>query len=161
MPPSSNHQYAARGFPGQHAKGFTGNKNPNFVLAKICPTGELTKYERSVKEWCEKEKVLIAKARQFIRDQVLMKGDMLRVETYACFPGTALWTQKSAPKKMDGTNRLKALHDCMAEHLQVDDSWFWNSTVEKLETTKPEPWVFMVLKPWKPRPVSEIKLEDL
>jgi hypothetical protein len=149
MPPSSNRQYWATAF--MIAGKPTG---------RLAPSTELKQYVRDFAAWAERNSVLLAKAKKFIRDEILLKDLMLQVDTYACFPGTSLWTQKGMPKKMDATNRLKALHDCLSEVLAVDDSWFWGGHVEKIETRK-EPYAFVVLKPFKPRAVADLNKETL
>lgn len=149
MPPSSNHQYAARGF-----------KQGNFVLAKIAPTGELNTYtDKIYAGWAAENVVAITRAREFIRNR-MMTGEMVRIDRFCCFPHTDMWTQKSVPKKMDGTNRVKALDDCLAESLKIDDSYFWASYVEKIETTK-APYCIIVLKGHKPRGVPDINGKNL
>lgn len=35
------------------------------------------------------------------------------------------------PKKVDATNRIKALEDCLSEWLGVDDRWFFDVTIRK------------------------------
>lgn len=133
MPPSSNRQYAARSFPGRHAKGFAGPKDAAFAMARICPTGELTRYEKAIKEtWKNEGTNLVAlyKCRAALKDW-LLKGLYVNVETFAFFPYFDVFTQKGTPKKMDGTNRLKALHDCLADLLEVDDSFFFDANVKK------------------------------
>lgn len=150
MPPSSNHQYFATAF-----------MKDGRPFGKIAPSRELKTYVADFAAWAKREEVLLAKARKFIREEILLKDKMLKVDTYACFPGTSLWTLKSQAKKMDGTNRIKALHDCLAEVLQVDDSWFWQGSFEKLESRKPDPWCFVTIKPWEPRGVQSIDPETL
>ena len=138
MPPSSNHQYAARSFPGKHAANFKGEKKAGFSMARICPTGDLTRFEKALKETWKNEPgnlVAIYKCRALLREWML-KGLYIHCETIAFFPYFGIYTQEGLPRKMDGTNRLKALHDCMAELLEIDDSWFFKSSVVKAVDTK-------------------------
>lgn len=133
MPPSSNAQYAARSFPGKHGKNYEGPRKEGFAMARICPTRDLEKYEKSMKEdWKNQADNLVAlyKCRALLREWML-KGLYIRVETFAFFPYFGLFTKEGMPRKMDGTNRLKALHDCLAEMLEIDDSWFWDAEVRK------------------------------
>lgn len=157
MPPSSNHQYAAMAVRGGHSA----KNGERLWFGKLRPTRELEDYVKAVAAWAKTNEVAVAKAKSFIRNEILLKGQMVRIDTYACFHGTNLWTQKGLAKRMDGSNRIKALHDCLAEILQVDDSHFWSGSFEKLETEKGEPWVFVVLKPWAPRSVRDIDKETL
>lgn len=137
MPPSSNAQYAAMAVRGKEGRTF----------GKIRPTRELENYVKDFGNWALANNVALAKAKKFIRDEILMKGKMLGVDTFTCFPGTSLWTQKGLPKRMDASNRIKALHDCLADSLQVDDSYFWEGSFSKMETSRPQPWVFVEIYP--------------
>lgn len=158
MPPSSNHQYTARSFQGKHAKAWQGPKNPNFSLAKICPTRDLERFEKDIKErWKNEGDNLVAlyKCRSLLRSWML-KGLYIRVETYAFFPYFGLFTKEGMPRKMDGTNRLKALHDCMAELLEVDDSWFWDAEVRKRVDRKDREFCIMRFYP-----VENVSLQEM
>lgn len=159
MPPSSNHQYAARSFPGKHGKNYEGPRTANFALAKICPTRELEKFEKDIKErWKNEGSNLVAvyKCRAAIREWML-KGLYLKVETFAFFPYFDLFTKEGMPRKMDGTNRLKALHDCMSEILEVDDSWFWDSAVYKRVDRKDRKFCVMRFYPVENLTLQEMK----
>lgn len=163
MPPSSNFQYAARAFPGRHAKSFTGEKKANFSMARICPTSALTKYEKSLKETWRNEPanlVAIYKCRALLRDW-MMKGLYIRCETFAFFPYFSLFTKEGLPRKMDGTNRLKALHDCMAELLEIDDSWFWDAEVRKRVDKKEREFCVMRFYPVENQSLQEMKEKGL
>lgn len=124
-------------------------------MAKLAPSRELDAYVKAFGNWALVNNVAVAKAKKFIRDDILMKGKMIGVDAFCCFPGTSLWTQKGLPKRMDASNRIKALHDCLAETLTVDDSSFWDVRAVKMETSRPEPWVFVELYP-----VSTISVRD-
>lgn len=159
MPPSSNHQYAARSFPGKHAKSYEGPRTAGFAMARICPTRELEKYEKSLKEkWKNEGSNLVAiyKCRAVLRDW-MMKGMYIRVETYAFFPYFGLFTKEGLPRKMDGTNRLKALHDCLAELLEVDDSWFWDAEVRKRVDKRDREFCVVRFYPVEPLTLQEMK----
>ena len=145
MPPSQNHQYAAMAIRDRNGGWF----------GKIRPTRELENYVKAFANWAMVNNVAVAKARKFIRDEILMKGKMIGIDSYSCFPGTSIWTQKGMPKRLDASNRIKALHDCLAESLQVDDSYFWDGRFVKMETSRAEPWVFVELYPVEPISVRD------
>lgn len=86
----------------------------------------------------------------------MLKGLYIRVETLAFFPYFELFTKEGLPRRMDGTNRLKALHDCMAELLEIDDSWFWDAEVRKRVTKRETPWCVMRFFP-----VENLTLEQM
>lgn len=146
MPPSSNHQYWNRVLPGGK-------------VAQLTPTPELKAFVKAMEEYRLKNLVWVFKAKQLIRGW-LLKGWMLNVVVRANFHGADLWTQKGTPKRMDASNRVKAMHDCLAEMLQIDDSWFWSVSIEKVETTKAEPWCIVEIMPFKPRSVTEVKEQE-
>jgi len=50
------------------------------------------------------------------------------------FPRQAVICKDGTPKRNDTSNRLKALHDALADALGVDDSYFWDGGFEKLIT---------------------------
>lgn len=168
MPPSHNDQYAARAFKNKHSQAAnaifakSGKSAPSgFTMARICPTRELETYQgKTFKAWAETNAVALAKARQFMRDEILMKGEMLSIHRFVCWPSDKLWTLKGQPKKLDATNRIKALDDCLAAALGVDDTCFWGGQVIKFETTK-DPYVIVCIKPWKPLGVRDISAEFL
>lgn len=151
MPPSSNSQYMIRTMFDKVTK------KPRGWLA---PTLALEEFEDKFEAWRKENLVLVEKARQFILNECLMKGKMVRADWYFCFPSTKLWTQDGRPKKLDTKNRIKAIQDAMADAVRVDDSHFWCGYDEKQETEK-DARVYVVLKPFKPRSVRDMKKEDL
>jgi Holliday junction resolvase RusA-like endonuclease len=40
-------------------------------------------------------------------------------------------TKDSKPKKLDGSNRVKALEDVLCEMLGIDDCWVWSGSFDK------------------------------
>lgn len=54
-----------------------------------------------------------------------------RVECELIFTQSKLYTKKGTVKKLDTSNRLKALHDALSEALGIDDSLFFYITAEK------------------------------
>jgi Holliday junction resolvase RusA-like endonuclease len=49
----------------------------------------------------------------------------LLIECYFYFPVSRLYTKKHTIKKLDVSNRLKALHDCLCKVIGIDDSQFF------------------------------------
>ena len=152
MPPSSNHQYAARAFPRR------GEGGKSFPLAKICPTRELEDYQKAFKVWADARLVQVVKAGVLARNWML-QGYMLHVFTGVCWPRTKLWTLDREPKKNDVTDRIKALHDCLALAIKVDDRCFWSTAEKKLETKKAEGWCYVEISPVRPCTV-EMQLNE-
>ena len=100
--------------------------------------------------------VALYKCRSLIRSWML-RGTYVRVDTFAFFPYFELFTKEGLPRKMDGTNRLKALHDCLAEMLEVDDSWFWESSVRKGVTDREKSWCAVRFSPCDNFTVRQMK----
>lgn len=147
MPPSSNHQYWHQIMPGK-----SGGQ-----VARPTPTGDLKKYVKAVEEtWKNQNLVAVYKCRKMLRDWML-QGKYIRVETFAFFNYFDLFTQQGVPKRMDGSNRIKALHDSLAAVLEIDDSWFWDTEIRKRETKSAEPWCAVVFHPVEHMGLGDMK----
>lgn len=48
------------------------------------------------------------------------------------FERSRLWTKSGKPKKLDVSNRIKALDDCLADLLGIDDLWIFGGSEEKM-----------------------------
>lgn len=149
MPPSGNNQYINR-------VSMKGGKPRSWRA----PSKELEDFQDQFKAWREENKVLVAKARAFCLNEILMKGLMVRADFYFCFPREKLWTKDDRPKILDTQNRVKGIQDELADALGIDDCHFWAGYSEKQETNK-APWVYAVLKPVHAKRVSDVKPEDL
>ena len=115
LPPSSNNQYflARRGsktyhVPSDELKLFKVKMNGYPVL-----NGNLFKMNKSiVKSWISDSYALECRIMFFFKKERVFCKD-------------------GRPKKMDVSNRLKALHDQLATLLEIDDSWFFKIYAEK------------------------------
>jgi Holliday junction resolvase RusA-like endonuclease len=58
-------------------------------------------------------------------------GRLLRIESIFYFRKDRLFTKKDAIKKLDVSNRLKALHDCLCDQIDIDDSLFFEIEAAK------------------------------
>jgi len=104
IPPTSNMQYAIVFRP-------TGRQ---FV-----PKKELVQYKKAMADYFLRNHVAIKHARE-----VLGGGKALSVQAFFAFERSRLFTKKGNFKRLDVSNRLKALHDCLAKALLLDDSCF-------------------------------------
>jgi Holliday junction resolvase RusA-like endonuclease len=147
MPPSENAQYMPIGFRRPNGK----------IGARLIPTKELTDYqEKEFAMWQKMNLPYAAKAGLKCREW-LLQGDMLGLHIWAIFPSNRIWTQKAAPRRLDVANRIKALQDCIATMLQLDDSQFWYSGAVKIESMKLDQPICMVrLFPIKPLSVPDL-----
>lgn len=110
MPPSSNHQYASKVIKGRvlHFK-----------------TKEVRDWKSEFDTWCLQNMAGIKFAREFVKDKTLGVGCLF------FFEQARLYTKTGKLKKLDVSNRIKALHDALAEALHIDDSVFMKIWAEK------------------------------
>lgn len=157
MPPSENHQYAARAFPGKHGKNYDGPRKVGFTMARICPTSDLEKYQKSVEaEWKEKNLIAVYKCRDTLK-QWMMKGLYIHVTSFAFWEYFDIFTKEGLPRKSDATNRVKALHDSLARVLEIDDCWFWNATVGKYTKKTEGQWCAVEFRPVEHQTLGQLK----
>lgn len=60
------------------------------------------------------------------------KGGLLEARAFFFFKKERLFTLKNKPKKLDVSNRIKAIHDSLCKLLEIDDSLFFKVTAEKV-----------------------------
>lgn len=128
-------------------------------VARIVPTGALKKFQKSCEEYASKNFLLIGKARQVCQGW-MMKGLVIQVDFYFFAHGTRIWTQQDSARKYDTSNLMKSIEDELAKMLAIDDAYFFKGSHEKAETKRPDPFVNLMLKPWKPRTFAEIKEQE-
>jgi len=128
VPPSSNSQYflARRGQKTYHI-----------------PSDELKQFKREM----EKYPYLVGP------DFVVSKRDIhhwigegrnLEIKTFFFFKRERLYTKLGHIKKLDCSNRIKALHDSLCDLLEMDDCLFFKLHAEKIackEGSNEETWV--------------------
>ncbi len=119
MPPTSNNQYIPvkiKGFtrlvPSHDLKAF----KANFVLSVM---GRYRQEKKEIQEW-------------------VARGSYLDIEVKLYFMNEKLFNKQGGPKRLDATNRVKALHDSFSDFLEIDDLFFFRSSVEKLVGTREE-----------------------
>lgn len=137
LPPSSNHQYVS----------FRRQGKIVHVRSK-----EYEYFRRSFDSWAvaNKQGILVA------RDMVKNTG--VEVEAFFGFHRDRLYTKKNEFKRLDVSNYLKGLHDCLAVHLEVDDRAFFSVVAEKFSVPDPlDEQVIVRLSPFQPRALSEIQ----
>lgn len=110
MPPTDNHMYNR----GRNGRRFLSDDNKEFRAGVV--------------RWAERHEDRIKDMRMAVQS-----WRAVEVTVYLGFHHARLWSKKSSPKKLDGTNRLKALLDEVAQLVGVDDSRFWQVTVQKTE----------------------------
>jgi len=117
LPPSSNNQY----------RSFMSGGRIRHVASQ-----ELVAFKKSMEYyWLEHSKELI-----FARDT--FSGYPINVSIEFRFLKSRLITKKGSFKRLDVSNRLKAVHDCFASALLIDDSCFVKVSAEKQSVEKEE-----------------------
>jgi Holliday junction resolvase RusA-like endonuclease len=117
MSPSSNNQYTLvrRGGRTFHV-----------------PSLELKTYQKNMIKYPLTCPELFMVGKQKIKDW-LAHGLPLEIRAIFFFKREKIFTKAGKAKKLDVSNRIKALHDCLCELLEMDDSMFFRVYVEKAE----------------------------
>lgn len=115
LPPSSNHQYtlARRGQKTYHVA-----------------SAHLKAFQREMNQYPQTCRDLFLCNQQAIHGWI-KEGKALEIRCFFFFKRERLFTKKSVPKKLDVSNRIKALHDCLCRILEIDDSLFFRVIAEK------------------------------
>jgi len=90
-------------------------------------TKEYKAYAKAVEEWAYFNARSLSPIRRLAADAKLVYLEVLFLIHHP-----RLFTQALRPKRLDTTNRLKALCDMLAKILEVDDSKFWTVWCSKL-----------------------------
>lgn len=128
-------------------------------MARVVPTRALKDYQKACEAYYDANFLLIGKARHACYGW-MMSGLYIQVDFYFFAHGTRIYTQKDQARKYDTSNLVKSIEDELAKLLQIDDSYFFKGSHEKAETTRAEPFVNIMLRPWKPRGFNAIKEQE-
>lgn len=116
MPPTSNNMYflARRGAKTFHI-----------------PSDELKKFKTSILQY------KYTQPQEYLTNLKLVQswvnaGKALEVRCLFFFKRIRLLTKDNRPKKIDVSNRIKALHDSVSELMQIDDCYFFRISAEKV-----------------------------
>lgn len=137
LPPSSNKQYST----------FLRNGKIQRVTS---PAAAL--YQHDFKAWAFRHRADILAATQTI----LQWQSTIEIRAYVIFKKSRLLTKDSRIKKLDISNRLKALHDLLADAFNIDDSHFSTNFNEKLVSISDQEQVVIVLTPRSLRVESDL-----
>lgn len=105
----------------------TSNNLYSSVRGRLIKSIEGRKYEAALKLYSLRNFKLIEK----IKEQ-LKPNDTLRVECYFIFHKNRIISKKGEYKKLDATNRIKALHDALSEMIGIDDKQFISISADKI-----------------------------
>lgn len=110
MPPSMNHAYATVEIEGVHSR---------------VKGAKMRAFERDMATWALANMSDLRRLREIVRNR------FIRIDADFWFERSAVLTKDGKPKRNDTSNRLKALHDQLAELLGVDDCWFWDGSYRR------------------------------
>lgn len=127
--------------------------------ARMVPTRHLTAFQKTCDQYFKDNFLIVGKARATVREW-LLRGHMIRTDFFFFSHETRIWTLKDAPRRYDTSNLVKSIEDELAKLLQVDDCHFFKGTHEKCTTQRSDPFVNIMLKPWKPRTFQDIKEQE-
>jgi Holliday junction resolvase RusA-like endonuclease len=116
MPVSSNSQY----------KSFMSS---NGKIRHAASEG-LRKFKSDMNAYWWRHQTELSQYREIFKNWVANRL-YLDVHCLFLFEESKVFTKDGRPKKMDTSNRLKAIHDCLADYLQIDDCYFFRISAEK------------------------------
>lgn len=133
IPPSSNNQYIQRG---------------RFRVASV--------QLRAFKQTFEACGVMQAGAIKQAKE-ILKAWPSLTVHCVFNFNYTRVFTKKGEIKRMDVSNRIKAIHDCLSELIERDDSHFFLVSAEKRVSETEEETVDIYLSSYEDQETDDVK----
>lgn len=142
LPPSSNHQYATIMRHGRPIR---------------IPAKETKDYEKIFKAWLLSNKDAIKSA----RESIVEWKKPLSISMVVAFKRERLVTRDGRLKRLDVTNRIKAIHDLMSDALGIDDSLFISCPTEKVVADNYEEQVVICIRPSELRGLSKVDLSTL
>ena len=99
-------------------------------------TQELRNWRAQVKLWMLQNKSEVERVQSWV--QALENPLVLDISSVFVFHQPRLWTKDNRPKRLDASNRIKALHDAVSEILGIDDKHLWSGSFEKMECARLE-----------------------
>lgn len=88
---------------------------------------ELVAWRKAFDAWALENATAVIFGREFVKDK------KLSVHADVYWPREKLYTKAGTVRKIDVSNRIKALHDALSNLLMVDDSHFWTISASKKE----------------------------
>lgn len=119
MPPSSNSIYKHFIDPK--------SKNSRSPRVKRVSTADLNNYKAECNRWIVANMQLCETAHNYLRDE-----PCIQVDVYVSMYADRIFTKDGKVKKLDVSNRGKALYDCLATAIRVDDRHFTDCRLVKV-----------------------------
>lgn len=137
VPPTSNHQYVSM---------VRGGRTIRFKSKGA------KDYEREFHSWAIRNKSMVDKAIVTLEKW----HSPLEARAYVIFEKSRLITKDFCMKKLDISNRMKALHDLLCDVLLIDDCHFVTNVNEKIISDNKDEQVIIILQPRKMRFESQL-----
>jgi len=117
MPPSTNHLYASIKTRGR------------IIRVK---SQEYKSWEKEFFAWSVVYRAQIKAVKEWALEQT-SRNCTIRLDRYFWFCRSDIVCKDGTPKKLDVTNRIKAIDDAIAKLIGIDDSWYWSGYISKNE----------------------------
>jgi Holliday junction resolvase RusA-like endonuclease len=137
IPPSQNGQYVTIMHKGKQRR----------IKSK-----ESQDWAREFEKWAIINVRTIIEAKNTI---ALWNSRFIEVSVFAGFKYERMVCKDGSPKKLDISNRLKALHDLIAEKIKMDDCTFVRTPAEKCIAVNEE--VIILIRPMTMRTLSDVR----
>jgi hypothetical protein len=122
------------------------------------PSRELKAFKTAAAIWAKGRAELISQARV---ELLPAPRAQIRVDLMMGFEPGRLFTKDGRRKKLDASNRIKPIHDALAEILGIDDRFFYTGQSEAVLADGGGEWVLIRLSKDKIRPMSVAMAETL
>lgn len=113
--------YYLKGFPMSP----TSNTLYTPINSRLVKSNAGRMYESKVKFWSFSKFKLLQEIKSTFKDK------HLQVDCVFVFPKSRLVSKKHTLKRLDYSNRIKCVHDMLAELIDIDDSYFVSGTSKK------------------------------
>lgn len=116
------------------------------------PSKEYKSYKKAFADWVLLNKKEISEYRDIIRSW----NSTLEIHMFCCFQKSRLITLDGRCKSLDISNRSKALHDLLSAALQIDDSIFVSTPMEKVIAVDDKEQTIVMLRPFQYRGSAQV-----
>jgi Holliday junction resolvase RusA-like endonuclease len=142
MPPSLNNAYPTV----KTRTGFRRVKGPGLI-----------QYRRDMMDYYLVNKRQFITTKQFVQEWLSKEWHFIQMDIAFAFAQDQLLTKQLKPKRMDLSNRIKAVEDMICELLGIDDSLVWGGFYEKALADSGKSHCLIILQQRPARALTQIK----
>lgn len=124
------------------------------------PTSELRAFKEEANRWAVLHSVTVVRTKKEIQ-KWYEKNYAIQLEIFLSLPYSKLFNKDGVAKSYDASNRIKALEDCIATILEVDDRNFWRVSIEKTESKDGNECAMIFIRPIDLKIAEEIRTHAL